>query len=674
MTSTPSNQAGFDALSYLAANPDLIRAFGVDTTAAAQHYSTHGIAEGRSTTFDALSYEAANPDLPAAFGTDTVAATRHYIEFGLKEGRTTTFDALSYVAANPDLLAAFGTDTAAATRHYIEFGLREGRNTYFNTAGYLSANADLRAAFGTDMTAAQRHYIQNGFREGRTIPIDDYAENTTTIGRVSSGTAATGMIERAYDVDWFKTTLNAGTTYTLSVTFPGKGTHDFALIDERGTILASDSDPNGDGVHTVTYTPGTSSSVYAAVSGFSTGRYSIAMTGGDVTNTTTTTTTTTITTTTPVTLSDDFSDNIWTTGRLTVGGTASGVVEKDFDKDWFAVTLERGSVYRFGTSVGTGGSRPTLRLYDAAGYRMTTRSYMPGGESMTSTPEITVATTGTYYLEHDFVLGPGARSAVPYTVWAQKVAIDSAFSDDFGDSPGTAGRMSVGETITGAINQTWDEDYIALSLQQGHSYTFDVTTPGQAFNLAINDALGNEGWLGPSDDSAGIYYYTSRDGHRFYSYTANKTETYRIKLSGNDVGPYSLKATDNGMVDDIANDASTTAGLAIGGSATGHIDYRPTGGALNGDSDWFAVSLQAGQTYEFDLKRNGDGAGLILRDQQGNAVSGGTSVDFWNYTWGNDSLLYTATRSGTHYLTVNALMAGTGTDLAGYTVSAHQIG
>ena len=67
------------------------------------------------------------------------------------------------------------------------------------------------------------------------------------------------------------------------------------------------------------------------------------------------TTTTTITTTTPVTLSDDFSDNNWTSGRLTVGGTASGVVEKDFDKDWFAVTLERGSVYRFGTSVGTGG-------------------------------------------------------------------------------------------------------------------------------------------------------------------------------------------------------------------------------------------------------------------------------------------------------------------------------
>ena len=86
MTSTPSNQAGFDALSYLAANPDLIRAFGVDTTAAAQHFSSYGSAEGRSTTFDALSYEAANPDLPAAFGTDTVAATRHYIEFGFKEG------------------------------------------------------------------------------------------------------------------------------------------------------------------------------------------------------------------------------------------------------------------------------------------------------------------------------------------------------------------------------------------------------------------------------------------------------------------------------------------------------------------------------------------------------------------------------------------------------------
>lgn len=628
MTSTPSSQGGGDALSYLAANPDLIQAFGTDTAAAAQHFSIYGSAEGRSTTFDALSYE----------------------------------------AANPDLLAAFGTDTAAATRHYIEFGLREGRNTYFNAAGYLAANADLRAAFGTDMGAAQRHYIQNGFREGRTIPVDDYAENTTTLGRVSSGTATTGMIERAYDVDWFKTTLNAGTAYTLSVSFPGKGTHDFALIDERGTILASDRDQDGNGVHTITYTPSTSGSVYAAVSGFDTGRYSITMTGG---NTTTTTTSTTITTTTPVTLSDDFSNNTWTTGRLAIGGTASGVTEKDFDKDWFAVRLERGSVYRFGTS-DTGSA---LRLYDAEGFRVTTRSYMQGSiAAFLSSPEVTVATSGTYYLEHDSTLGPGARDAAPYMVWAQKVAIDSAFSDEFGNSPGTAGRMSVGKTITGAINQSWDEDYIALSLQKGHNYTFDATTPGEAFNFALNDALGNDVWLGPPDDNAGISFYTYKDGHRFYSYTANKTDTYRIKLSGNDVGPYSIRATDNGMFDDIANDASTTASLAVGGSATGHIDYRPSGGGLNGDNDWFAVSLQAGQTYEFTLKRDGDGAGLILRDQQGKAVSGGTSVDFWNYTWGNDNLLYTATRSGTHFLTVNALMAGTGTDLAGYTVSARLSG
>ncbi|WP_109117497.1 right-handed parallel beta-helix repeat-containing protein, partial [Azospirillum sp. TSO22-1] len=119
--------------------------------------------------FDPLAYLAANPDLMAAFGTDTAAATQHYLQYGRAEGRGTTFDALSYVAAYGDLAAAFGTDTAAAMRHYIQSGRIEGRSPAFDAGAYLASYGDLAAAFGGDLAAAARHYIQYGRLEGRGV-------------------------------------------------------------------------------------------------------------------------------------------------------------------------------------------------------------------------------------------------------------------------------------------------------------------------------------------------------------------------------------------------------------------------------------------------------------------------------------------------------------------------
>jgi serralysin len=160
--------ATFNPLAYLAANPDVAAAFGIDTAAATKHFVDYGAAEGRPTSFDALAYIASYPDLAAAFGTDTDAATRHYIEHGRAEGRAPSFDALAYIASYPDLAVAFGTDAAAGARHYIQNGMAEGRSVTFDPYNYLASYPDLAVAFGTDADAAARHYIQNGMAEGRT--------------------------------------------------------------------------------------------------------------------------------------------------------------------------------------------------------------------------------------------------------------------------------------------------------------------------------------------------------------------------------------------------------------------------------------------------------------------------------------------------------------------------
>jgi Ca2+-binding RTX toxin-like protein len=161
---------GFDALRYVASNPDMIPYFASRPAAAYQHYVAHGAAEGRPTTsFDGLIYEASNFDLARALGVDAAAATRHYVEHGFQEGRAAnSFNPLTYEASNIDLARSLGVNPTAATLHYIQYGNYEGRPTAtFNALNYLASNVDLARSLGINTTAATIHYIEHGNYEGR---------------------------------------------------------------------------------------------------------------------------------------------------------------------------------------------------------------------------------------------------------------------------------------------------------------------------------------------------------------------------------------------------------------------------------------------------------------------------------------------------------------------------
>jgi hypothetical protein len=193
------NITPFDALEYVASNSDLIHAFGLNLSAAEQHYFSTGIYEHRAThSFDALEYLASNGDLIQAFSLNLVAAEQHYVTNGFNEHRaTTSFDALEYLASNPDLIRAFGLNTAAAEQHYVTNGFNEHRaTTSFDAAQYLANNPDLTAAFGANnLVAAEQHYITNGFNEGRTdqkpVITGDGGNNTlvATNGAIMTGGA-----------------------------------------------------------------------------------------------------------------------------------------------------------------------------------------------------------------------------------------------------------------------------------------------------------------------------------------------------------------------------------------------------------------------------------------------------------------------------------------------------
>lgn len=71
---------------------------------------------------------------------------------------------------------------------------------------------------------------------------------------------------------------------------------------------------------------------------------------------------------------DDYPASAATAGRVAIGGSATGTLERSGDADWFKVSLASGKTYRFhleGSNTGRGTLQyPVLRLLDDAGQEL----------------------------------------------------------------------------------------------------------------------------------------------------------------------------------------------------------------------------------------------------------------------------------------------------------------
>ena len=114
---------------------------------------------------------------------------------------------------------------------------------------------------------------------------------------------------------------------------------------------------------------------------------------------------------------------------------------------------------------------------------------------------------------------------------------------------------------------------------------------------------------------------------------------------------------------DLPNDNSAPGRVAVGGSATGAI-------GTDGDQDRFAVELEAGRTYQFDLTGSPGGGGT-LPDTFFRAIynsEGQYQADSYNddFEGGRDSrVTFTPTESGTYY----ARVSGDRDEVGSYTLS-----
>jgi len=134
----------------------------------------------------------------------------------------------------------------------------------------------------TDSSGAR---VTDTFSVSTPASADDFTATTATTGRIAVGGTSTGRIEVANDSDWFRTTLVAGRTYTISLSGApsGVGTlsdpYLFGLYNSAGTQIANtQNDDYGDSRESrVTITAATSGTYYIAAGayGSETGSYQV---------------------------------------------------------------------------------------------------------------------------------------------------------------------------------------------------------------------------------------------------------------------------------------------------------------------------------------------------------------------------------------------------------------
>ena len=492
-----------------------------------------------------------------------------------------------------------------------------------------------------------------------TEPTDDFEAETGTSGAVAVGGSATGEIEEAGDQDWFALTLEAGRTYQIDL--EGYDTGNGTLMDPYlrgvygadGNFIAGTTDDNGGvGLNSRIYFTAEDAGAYyvaAGANGSREGTYRLSV--ADVTDG----------------VPDDFEAGTGTTGVVAVGGSATGEIETFGDRDWFAVELDAGRTYRIdleGSQTGAGTlSNPYLHgVYDADGnFIAGTTNNNVNNTNSNSRVYFTGEDAGTYYV----AAGAWSDREGTYTLSVTEVM------DDFAAGTETTGTVEVGGSATGEIEYYDDRDWFAVELDAGRTYQIDLEgydtgngTLRDPHLRGIYDADGN--FIARTMNDNGGVARNSR-----VEFTAEDAGVYYVAAGakGSREGTYTLSVVDitNGVPDDFEAGTETSGAVAVGGSATGEIEFEV-------DHDWFAVTLETVRNYRIDLKGYDTGDGTLrdpylrgIYDADGNFIARTTNNSAG--TGCNSRVFFTSGEAGTYYVAAGSYQYTEGT----YTLSVVDI-
>ena len=622
---------------------------------------------------------------------------------------------------------------------------------------------------GVTYTAAQSgtHYAAAGAYRGHTgtyklsvadvtPSADDFSADVTTAGTVAVEGSTPGAIETDGDTDWFAVELAAGATYRIDL--KGVDTGDGTLADPRlisvrdatgAAIAGTEADGGGVGQNArLTFTPTEDGTYYveAGAAGTGTGTYAVEVTdtstpevqeppafGGqgyafelaeNADGSTSRVSLGTVSATDPEGEALSYSieggngsgrfEIDAASGELFYVGTGedyeSGTASFDLtvrasDGELYTDTTVTVSVtdvqeapefaqqgYAFELAENADGSTSRVSLgtvsavdpegaalsYGLAGstgwggrfdidatsgelfYTGTGEDYESGTTSFDQTVRVT---DGQLYTDTTVTV-----SVTDVQEVSSEESVSEPDGEDFSANTSTAGRVAVGGAATGEIGFSGDRDWFAVELEAGRTYVFDLegshTNRGDLSDPFLRGIYDEEGdfidGTGADDGGTGL---NSRE-----TFTASEDATYYVAAgaAGTGTGTYTLWVTE--VPDDYPAGTGTTGTVAVGGSATGEIDY------VN-DRDWFAVTLETGKTYRIDLKGSTTGDGTLrspylrgVHDAVGNLFAGTTNDD--GGVGFNSRVTFTAGADATYYVAAGAYADYEGT----YTLSVEDVG
>ena len=242
-------------------------------------------------------------------------------------------------------------------------------------------------------------------------------------------------------------------------------------------------------------------------------------------------------------------------------------------------------------------------------------------------------------------------------------SIDKELIDDFANNSSTSGVVVIGGVVNGNLESIYDDDWFKVSLTKGSVYRFDLE--GIQLNDPRMSLHGSNLQELTYDDDGGSGYDS------LIEFTATSSDNYFISAkSWGETGTYALKATDitpapsatptpeptplpsatpdpsidKELIDDFANNSSTSGVVVIGGVVNGNLESIY-------DDDWFKVSLTKGSVYRFDLE------GIQLNDPRMSLH--GSNLQELTYDddggSGYDSLIeFTATSSDNYFISAKS--------------------
>ena len=173
---------------------------------------------------------------------------------------------------------------------------------------------------------------------------------------------------------------------------------------------------------------------------------------------------------------DDFPADTTTTGQVDVGGSATGNVESVGDADWFLVELEAGTRYQIDLE-GTPTVRGTMSdpiinaVRDAGGDTIAGTRNDDSGVGNNARTIFTATASGAHY-----VVAAAYQSTGTYTLSVIVLGANGASEadTDFPDTTATTGRVDVGASVTGNIENNADYDMFRVDLEAGKIYQIDL--------------------------------------------------------------------------------------------------------------------------------------------------------------------------------------------------------